>query len=44
MAEKLNTGVAFPNVTVNLVGGGTATVPEGIDSKYLVVLFYRGHW
>ena len=44
MAEKLNTGDAFPNVTVNLVGGGTPTVPEGIDSKYLVVLFYRGHW
>ena len=44
MAEKLNAGDAFPDVTVNLVGGGTVVVPGGIDANYLVVLFYRGHW
>ena len=44
MAAKLNAGDAFPKVTLNLVGGGTVTVPDGIDANYLVVLFYRGHW
>lgn len=44
MAEKLNTGDTFPSMTLNLVGGGTLNVPEGMDSKYRVILFYRGHW
>ena len=44
MADKLNTDDAFPSVTLDLVGGGTVTVPDEIDSKYLMVLFYRGHW
>ncbi len=44
MSEKLNTGDVFPSVTLNIVGGGTLTVPGDIDARYLVVLFYRGHW
>lgn len=44
MGEKLNTGDTFPSMTLNLVGGGTLNVPEGMDSKYRVILFYRGHW
>ena len=44
MADKLYEGDAFPSVTLNLVGGGTLTIPDDIDSKYLVALFYRGHW
>ncbi len=44
MSEKLNTGDAFPSVTLNTVGGGTLNVPGDIDAKYLVVLFYRGYW
>ncbi len=44
MAEKLNTGDAFPSLTLDLVGGGTLTVPDGLDLKYQVILFYRGHW
>ena len=44
MADKLYEGDAFPSITVNLVGGGTMTIPDDRDSKYLVVLFYRGHW
>ncbi len=44
MAAKLNEGDAFPKVTLNLVGGGTVVVPDGIAANYLVVLFYRGHW
>jgi hypothetical protein len=44
MAEKLNTGDTFPSLTLELVSGGTMTVPGDLDSKYKVILFYRGHW
>jgi hypothetical protein len=44
MAAKLNTGDAFPRLTLNLVGGGTLELPDGIDATYKVILFYRGHW
>ncbi len=44
MAEKLNTGDTFPSLTLDLVSGGTLTVPDGLDAKYKVILFYRGHW
>ena len=44
MNQKLGTGDAFPAMTIPLVGGGTLTLPGGIDTKYRVVLFYRGHW
>ncbi len=44
MSKKLGIGDTFPTVTVNLVGGGTLELPEGLDAKYRVILFYRGHW
>ena len=44
MADKLYEGDVFPKITLNLVGGGTVTIPDDFDSKYLVPLFYRGHW
>lgn len=44
MADKLNTGDAFPQMTLNRVDGGTLALPDGIDAKYKVILFYRGHW
>ena len=44
MAEKLGIGDTFPDMTINLVDGGTMELPGGIDSKYRVMLFYRGHW
>jgi peroxiredoxin len=44
MADKLYAGDAFPSLTLNLVGGGTATVPEISGAKYQIILFYRGHW
>jgi len=43
MAEKLNLGDTFPSLTLKLVGGGTATVPDAA-ANYNVILFYRGHW
>jgi hypothetical protein len=44
MAEKLGLGSTFPALTLNLVGGGTLDLPGGLDSKYKVILLYRGHW
>ena len=44
MSEKLGIGDTFPDVTVNLVGGGTLDLPGSLDTKYKVILFYRGHW
>ena len=44
MADKLIEGDAFPSVALNLVDGGPLTIPDDMDSKYLVALFYRGHW
>ena len=44
MAEKLNTGDSFPAMTVKLVDGRTLDLPHGVDAKYRIVLFYRGHW
>ncbi len=41
----LNLGDSFPDMTFNLVGGGgTVTVPDGLEARYNIVLFYRGHW
>ena len=44
MAEKLDTGAVFPKLTLNLVDGGTINVPDNLDARYKVILFYRGHW
>jgi hypothetical protein len=44
MAEKLGIGAAFPSLTLDLVDGRSLTVPDDLDARYKVVLFYRGHW
>ena len=44
MAQKLNTGDAFPRLTLNLSDGSPLELPDGIEAKYKVILFYRGHW
>ena len=44
MTEKVNDGDIFPGMTLNLVDGGTVDLPDGIDAKYKIILFYRGHW
>ncbi len=44
MAEKLNSGDTFPKLTLNVVDGGKLELPDGLDAKYKVILFYRGHW
>jgi len=44
MARPLYTGDAFPPIVLQLVGGGSFQVPQDIDGKYLIAIFYRGHW
>ncbi len=44
MANKLNTGDNFPKLTLDLVDGGTLEVPDDLEARYKVILFYRGHW
>ena len=44
MGKMLQQGDRFPPLRFRLVGGGTMALPEGMPSRYLVLLFYRGHW
>jgi hypothetical protein len=44
MGEKLEQGDRLPKLTLNLVGGGTLTLPDEAPSRYTCLLFYRGHW
>jgi peroxiredoxin len=44
MADKLNSGAAFPSMALRLTSGGTLRLSEGLDARYKVILFYRGHW
>jgi peroxiredoxin len=44
MGEKLQQGDRFPSITLKLVGGGTVTLPDQMSSRYVALLFYRGHW
>lgn len=44
MGEKLDTGDAFPRLTLELTDGRTLDLPDGLDARYKVILFYRGHW
>ena len=44
MGEKLGQGERFLPFTLKLTNGETLTLPDGMKSRYLAVLFYRGHW
>ena len=44
MSEKLGIGATFPQLTLQLVNGGSLTIPDQLGGKYGIVLFYRGHW
>ncbi len=44
MDAKLQQGDPLPPLTLKLVGGGTIRVPEQMSTRYLALLFYRGHW
>ncbi len=42
--QKLTIGDDFPNLTLKLTDGGTLELPRDIDTKFGIVLFYRGYW
>ena len=42
--SKLQQGDRLPKLTFNLIGGETLSLPDEMPSRYLAVLFYRGHW
>lgn len=44
MAEKLDIGASFPEMTIEVTSGGSITLPGGLSGRYKVILFYRGHW
>ena len=44
MSEKLGIGDTYPEMTLNLVGGVSLELPTDLNTKYKVILFYRGHW
>ena len=44
MTNKLGPGSVFPKMTVNIVDGAPINLPDDLEGKYNVILFYRGHW
>ena len=40
----LQPGDAFPQLTVNVLGGETLAVPDAFAGAFATVLFYRGAW
>jgi peroxiredoxin len=40
----LSPGDPFPSLELNLVGGGTLTVPDALQGQFGVVQLYRGSW
>ncbi len=44
MGEKLQIGDKLPPLQLKLLDGGSLNVPEDMTGRYLILLFYRGHW
>jgi peroxiredoxin len=44
MMPLLGPGDAFPSLILPQVGGGSLTLPDVLEGRYGVVLFYRGSW
>jgi peroxiredoxin len=40
----LSPGDTFPSLTLPQVGGGSLTIPDVLEGRYGIVLFYRGSW
>lgn len=40
----LHNGDAFPDLTIDIVGGGTISLPGDLTGSFGVVLIYRGSW
>ncbi|MEJ2133184.1 MAG: hypothetical protein P8Y95_16530 [Gammaproteobacteria bacterium] len=44
MTAKLVGGDTFPELTLQIAGGESLTLPTDIETPFAIVLFYRGHW
>jgi len=44
MTNKLDSGGQLPSMDLQLGESDTLTLPNDINTPYLVLLFYRGHW
>ena len=44
MGEMLQQGGRFPDLNLQLLDGGTLSLPGDAPSRYTALLFYRGHW
>ena len=42
--QQFGIGEMLPDLTVDLVDGGSVDLPTGLDGRWKVVIFYRGHW
>ncbi len=40
----LDSGDAFPEMTLNLAGGGTLDLPGGAKGQWTILIVYRGDW
>ena len=44
MSSRLHNGDRFPDLAIDVVGGGTLAIPHDLAGSYAVVLLYRGSW
>lgn len=44
MGDKLRDGDTFPTMKVETVAREALSIPDGIKTRYAVLLFYRGYW
>jgi len=44
LGNKLDSGDTFPDLELQLVGGGTQKISQIAAGQWIVVLLYRGDW
>jgi hypothetical protein len=42
MVSRLQNGNVFPDLAIDVIGGGTLALPRDLAGSYAVILFYRG--
>ena len=42
--NRLDTGDAFPSMTLRLLDGSSLALPAEVQGEQSVLLFYRGEW
>ena len=44
MARKLDLGDVLPRMALTFTDERQMTLPDQIESRYNILIFYRGHW